>query len=238
MALMPSLVAALTAIAGAAAAAHLAVHPEPFSGPSAAVIAVGIVIYTVISVTGIALVRGRWARRLAIIVVVADLVVVAIGELDVLAWITLAAGLASLGGLVSRWLDGWFRLRPSATGPDPIAVVLLLGLGALAPAVGFASPAGLAAAHGVLGAAGFLLAWAYAKAQLWSLWAARLVLPIIALAAMVASPWPGAIALGAMTAALVRLAWSREALLAVQPIMPSLPGPRYGRVRTDESEAR
>jgi hypothetical protein len=236
MALIPSLVAALTAAAGAAAAAHLAVRPDPFSAPSATVIAVGLVVYTLIAVTGIALVRGRWARRLGIVVVVADLAVIAVGALDVLGWIALGSGLAALGGLVSRWLDGWFRLRPSATGPDPIAVVLLLGLGALAPAVGFASPAGLTTGHGILGAAGLLLAWAYANAHLWSLWAARVALPMVAVPAVVSSPWPGAIALGASTAALVWLAWSKEALLAVQPLMATLPGPRHGRPRPDRGE--
>lgn len=237
MVLIPSLIAALAAIAGAAAAAHLALRPEPFSGPSAAVIAIGIVVYTVITVTGVVLVRGRWARRLAIIVVIVDLVVVAVGELDLFGWIAIVAALAALGGLVGRWLDGWFRLRPSATGPDPLAVVLLLGLGALAPAVGFASPGRLTTAHGILGAAGVFLAWAYSKAQLWSLWAARIALPVVAVPAVVASPWPGALALAAGTATLVWVAWSREALLAVQPLMATLPGPRYGTAHTDEGEA-
>lgn len=237
MVLIPSLVAALTAIAGAAAAVHLVLRPDPFSGPSAAVIAVGIAVYTVIAVTGVSLVRGRWARRLAIVVVVLDLAVVAVGELDLFGWITIVAALGALGGLLGRWLDGWFRLRPSATGPDPLAVVLLLGLGALAPAVGLASPDRLTTAHGILGAAGLLLAWAYSKAQVWSLWAARIVLPVVALPAVLASPWPGALALAAGTAALVWLAWSREALLAVQPLMATLPGPRYGTARPEESEA-
>ncbi len=236
MAPIPTLVAVLTAFAGVAAAAHLAVSPDPFSPSSGAVIATGIVVYTIIAVTGVALVRGRWARRLAIVVVCTDLVVVATGTLDALGWISLVAGMGALGGLVSRWLDGWFRLRPSATGPDPRAVVLLLGLGALVPGVGFAAPNGLATAHGVLGAAGVLLAWSYSKAQLWSLWATRLALPFIALPAVGSSPWPGAVALASFAAVLVGLAWTREALLAVQPLMTSLPGPRQGRARPEPGE--
>jgi|GEM_PF-1844343 len=236
MALTPLLVAGSIAVAGAATAAHLATSPAPFSTSSAAVVAIGLVVYTTIAVTGVAVVRSRWAHRLSIVTVVADLAVVAIGEFDLAAWIALAAALAALGGLASRLVDGWFRKRRSATGPDSKAVLLLLGLGTLVPAVGVASPHTLMTAHGVLGSAGVILAWAYGKAQPWSLWAARLALPIVAAPAVIASPWPGGILLGVVTAALVALAWTSGAHLAVTPLLDQLSGPRPARVRPDDTD--
>jgi len=236
MAVSPSVVAALVGLAGAAAAVHLALAPDPFAGSSAAVIAIGIVLYTTIAVTGIMLVRGRWSRWLAVATVGLDLVVVAAAGMGVAAWVALAASLGALAGLTGRWLDGWFRLRASATGPDPRAVVLALGLFGLVPAVGLAAPSGLTTAHGVLGAAGVMLGWAYSKAHVWSLWAVRFLLPLAAVPAVLQSPWPGGIMLAAVTAALVALGWSREALLAVQPLATSLPGPRTLRPRAPDGE--
>lgn len=236
MPLIPALVAALVATAGTATTLHLAIAPDPFAGSAAAVIALGILLHTTISVTGLLIVRGRWARRLAATTVGVDLYVVAVSGMGAAAWIALVAALAALGGLAGRWLDGWFRLRPSATGPDPKAVVLVLGLLSLVPAVGFASPSGLETTHGVLGAAGVLLGWAYSKAQVWSLWATRLALPPIALLAALASPWPGALFLALLVAALTWLAWTGEAMLAVSPLVDRLPGPRRLGSRVAEGE--
>lgn len=232
----PSVVALLVVTAGGATAIHLAVSPDPFSGPSAAVIAIGIVLYTTISVTGIMLVRARWSRRLAMVTLGLDLIVVAISGMGTVAWIALAAALAGLAGLSGRWLDGWFRMRSSATGPDARAVILVLGLLGLVPAVGLCSPLELTTAHGVLGAAGVFLSWAYSKAQVWSLWAIRLVLPLVAVPALMSSPWPGAITLAALTAGLVILSWTREAMLAVRPMIANLPGPRKLRPQATDTD--
>lgn len=234
--LIPALVAAFVVLAGTATTLHLAIAPDPFAGSAAAVIAVGILLHTTISVTGILIVRGRWARRLAAATIGLDLYVVAVSGMGVAAWVALVAALTALGGLSGRWLDGWFRMRPSATGPDPKAVVLALGLLGLVPAVGIASPSGLETAHGVLGAAGVLLGWAYSKAQVWSLWATRLGLPLVSLPAVLASPWQGGVFLAVLVAVLTWLAWSREAMLAVSPLVDRLPGPRRLRSRITESE--
>ncbi len=230
----PHVAATAVVLAATALAVDLALSPAPLAPSSAAVVAIGVVIYSIITVVGLVLVRGNWARRLGIVVALTVIAVAAVAD-DYGAWSLLAtaAGLVALGSLAGRWLDGWIRGRPSATGPDPQAVVLLLGLLGLVPLVGLASPGGLEAAHGVLGAAGVLLTWGYGKAQLWALWAARLVLPVIVAAAAVVSPWLGAAALAAYGIGLGWLAWSREVRLAVQPMMDELPGPRPIRQRRD-----
>ena len=134
----------------------------------------------------------------------------------------------TLIGLAGPWLDGWIRKRPAAEGPGPRPLGVVFGLLALVPAVGIAAPSGLSAWHGVLGAAGVLLAWSYSRAQLWALWATRLTLPLIAIPAAVQGPWGGAAALLALVAMITAFAWTSEALLAVNPLMDRLPGPRLG----------
>ncbi len=222
----PFVIASLVGATGLATATHLAVAAEPFAASSAAVVAIGAVLFTLITVVGLTLVRGRWTRRLAIIVVVTELGVVAVGNLEPWAGLALIFGLTALSGLTGRWLDAWVRQRPSATGPDPLAVVLLLGLLGLVPAVGIAAPDGLDMAHGLLGAAGILLTWAYGKAQPWSLWTIRLVLPFLGVAAAMASPAAGAALLIAAAGGLTWLSWTTSARIAVQPLLDDPPGPR------------
>jgi hypothetical protein len=105
---------------------------------------------------------------------------------------------------------------------------------ALVPAVALSSPSGLEVAHGILGGSGLLLAWGYARAQLWALWGIRLVLPILALPALYVSPWPGKILLAVVVGITVGLSWTRDAFLAVAPLMERLPGPRVAAPRSGE----
>jgi hypothetical protein len=131
----------------------------------------------------------------------------------------------ALAGYLGPWLKGWVREQPAADGPGAKPTVLVLGSLGLVPLVAIASPAGLSVAHGVLASSALLLAWAYARANLWGLWGLRVVLPIVAVPAMLASPPAGAALIGLAVASLTWLAWSREARLAVQPLMERLPPP-------------
>ena len=81
-------------VAGAATAVHLATGDDVFAPSSAAVIALGVVMFTLIAMVGLLLVRGRWARVLAIVVALADLALVAV--------VGLAAWLLCLGEIILR----------------------------------------------------------------------------------------------------------------------------------------
>ena len=223
----PYVASALLVASAACASVHLALAPDPFAASSAAVIAIGAVLFTIITVVGLVLVRGRWARYLGLILGAGVIAVTAVTE-EIDAWAALAVlfGIAALGTLAGRWLDGWIRGRSSATGPPPQSVVLLLGLLGLVPLVGLASPSGLETAHGALGAAGILLAWGFGQAQTWALWAMRLVLPVLVVLAALASPLAGAVTLLVYGATLAWLAWTEEVRLSVQPLMETSPGPR------------
>ncbi len=212
-------------VAGAATAVHLATGDDVFAPSSAAVIALGVVMFTLIALVGLLLVRGRWARVLAIVVALADLALVAVVGLAAWGLVAAAAALVALGGLASRPIDGWLRQRPPADGPDGRAVALALGLLALVPAVGLAAPEGLSTAHGILGSAGVILGWAYSQAQPWAIWAIRLALPVVAVPAVLADPWQGGLALAMIVAVLVALAWTPQAYAATAPRPGPLPAP-------------
>lgn len=237
MVVPPFVIGFLVLVAGLAGAISVLVTPSDIAADSAAAIAIGIVILTTIALSGLLVARGRWSRRLATGLVVAEIALVAVIGIGPWGWVALVAGLGALAGLLGRWLDGWVRMRPSATGPDPNAVVILLGLIALVPAVGIASPSGLAPVDGLLGAAGIALAWGYSKAHLWALWGIRLALPVIAVPAMLTSPLPGALLVGGLVGLIVGYAWTKPALIAVQPLMDRLPGPRIGTARNGEPDA-
>ncbi len=229
----PFVVAGAVVVAGLATAAHVAVAGPPPASDSAAVIALGLLILTLVATAGLLVARGRWSRWLSAALAVTEAGIVAFTEPTGWGWLALAGALVALGGLAGRWLDGWLRPRPSATGPDPLAVALRLGLIALVPLVGLSSPSGLTTAHGLLGAAAVVLAWAYGKAKVWGLWGVRLGLLPLAVPAVLASPPIGAVARGAAVVTLVALSWTPTALRSVQPLMDSLPGPRKVTSRRD-----
>lgn len=229
---VPYIVAGALGLSTLAMAVHLGGAPEPFALSSAIVVAVGIVLFSVIAASGLLINRGRWSRVVSIVVAAAILVLAAVTEPGPWSILAVAASLVALFGLTGRWLSGWLRPRPSATGPGTKVVSLLLGTVALVPAVGIASPAGLETGHGILGAAGVLLAWGYSKAHQWALWGLRLVLPFVAIPAIVSSPPAGALLLAGQVGVLTGLAWTREARIAVSPVYDEPPGPRRGSPRS------
>ncbi len=205
---------------------HLAAAPEPFAVDAALSVALGILIFSVIAVAGILLSRGRWSRWLARAVVTAEALVFVATDPTVAGYTAAGITAAALVAIEGPWLDGWVRKRPSAEGPGPTPIGVVLGGLALTPIVGVASPAGLAVWHGILGAAGVLLAWSYARAMPWSLWAIRVALVPLAVPAIVLSPPAGAVLLSAAVITITALAWAKESFLAVHPMFDRLPGPR------------
>lgn len=223
----PHVIAATLFVAAGATAVHLAPGAGPFSQGSGFVLGIGFLIYGTIALAGLLLSRGRWSRRLALALAIACLLTSALtSPWTVGAVVATAASTLAIFGLAGRWLDGWIRRRPSAEGPGPLVMALVLGLIGLVPLVAVAAPTEITTWHGILGAAGIFLAWSYSRAQVWALWAIRVGLPVIAIPAIVRSPAVGVVVLVTTVGTLTVLSWSRVALLAVQPLMDRLPGPR------------
>jgi hypothetical protein len=226
---MPFLIAALVMAAGFAWTVHLVVSPEPWATDSALAIAIGTLVLSVLAMTSLLLGRGRWTRHFAAGLVVAELLIAIVADID--GWLVAAvifSGL-SLAGLGGPWLTGWLRKRPAAGAPGPRPLALAIGMFAIVPLVGLASPRGLEAAHGLAGALAILFSWGYLRGGSWALWGIRLAMPVILIATAVVSPPGGATVLLLAGAFLSYLAWTREARLAVDPLPTDLPAPRAPR---------
>lgn len=210
-------------------AAVLLADPDPLVTGAAVLITTGIVIYTLIAISGILLVRAPWARWLGLGTTIGALILTAITGFGS-AWAYLAA-LASLGaiaGLSGPWLRVWLRQRPGM-GPEQKAVALpIIALGAL-PVAGLAAWSGLTWLVVAAALLGPLAAWGYARAWRWGLWALRLGYPLVAIGAAAQVGLPGGLLLGAHAAVVAVLAWSAEASRAQLPIGGTLPAPRYRR---------
>lgn len=222
----PILISGLFATAQILWSMRLAIDPDPFTVGAAVLLISGIVVYTVIAVVGILLVRAPWARWLALYATVVTLVVGTLGGVgSFLSIAATAMSLFAVGGLTGPWLRIWLRQRPGA-GIDPAAVALpLLAIAAL-PLAGLASPEGLTVPAVATALLGPVLAWAYARALPWSIWAFRIVDPLLAIVAAFAAGGWGAVAFVVYGVAVSALAWSPGARDALSPVQASLPPPR------------
>lgn len=226
MPIAPLMTASLVAVAGLVWAAHIGFSPEPIAPTSAAAVAVGVVAFTAISVSGLLLVRAPWARRLGIATLSSAAIIGAATAFSPTAWVALASTLAAVGALSGPWLRVWLRRRPSVDGPGPEATGLALGAVAVVPLVGLAAPDGLSVALLVLAVIGGGLAWGYARARTWALWGLRLVLPAAAIAAAITAPPAGAVAVIAVVGTLTFISWTGPASAAIRGPTPPLPAPR------------
>jgi len=226
MARLPFFIPPLVAGSGFAWTVHLLVAPDPWAVDAGMAIAIGTLMFSLIAMAALLLSRGRWTRYFAAGVVTAELAIGIVAKIDAWAAVGIGLGGLALAGLGGPWLQGWLRERPAAGSPGYRPMTLAFGLLGLVPAVGLAAPAGLQPAHGVLGATGILLGWAYTRSRRWAIWSARFVIPVLIVGAAAASPTGGAVLLVVIGIGLTYLAWTREARLAVDPLPAVLPAPR------------
>jgi hypothetical protein len=217
----PFLIAAAVVAAALARAAGLLLDPDPFSAGSAAVIAAWFAVFGLITVTGFLVARARWARVAGLVLVAASLALGLVVPLGPLGWIALVAAGIALAGLAGPWpTRRWLRLLPSAQGPPPSAVALVLGLLGLPAIVALARPDGLGAADWIVVAAAPLLSWAVSRALAAGLWLVRLALPAAAAVAGIAAGLPGGPIVAAAGIALSALAWTPSVARSVSPLIP------------------
>jgi hypothetical protein len=212
--------------AGVAWAIHLVVSPEPWAVDSAIAIAIGILVLSIIAISGLLLSRGKWTRYFAAGLVGVQLLLVLVADVEPWMVAALVLSALALGGLTGPWFKGWLRERPAAGSPGAIPISLAIGAFTVVPLVGVAAPDGLGYAHGIAGGLGILTSWGYARGHLWALWSTRTALPAALVAAAMSSPMGGAALLLVAAAAIATLAWKREAQLAVDALPKNLPAPR------------
>ena len=232
----PVVIAASVVLASLAWALTLVFGSGPLADSAAALLAVDqLVVGTVVGV-GIVLARGRWTRRVAVLLLGGQALLGIVVNADgwwIGAVATTAIGIAAVAG---PWLGGWLRKLPRADGPPPRAIIMNLGLIALPSLVAVTGFAGVPVAGWLLSSFALAAAWAYSQAWLPALWVVRVALPFLGIAAAAALPWWGALVLGLAVTALTALAWSpevRQATLSpaaipvdLVPIPPELTPPQ------------
>jgi len=233
----PQAIAVLLVVGASLWALTLAIHvDDPFAMDSAVLVIVGLLMFALIVAVGLLIPRGRWARNLARGLLAAEVLLATVTPLSGWAMAALVATGLGIVGVQGRWLSGWLRRLPAADGPGLKPMLFILGLLALVPLLGVTSPGGVEIKQGLLGAAGIVIAWGYGKANLWAVWAGRLLLGPLAILAATSPTMPGAVLVLAGGIALTGLAWTKEVWLAANPLLDTLPGPRALRPRREGSE--
>lgn len=216
----PVVIAATVVLTSLAWALVLAFGSGPLAGSSAALLAVDLLILGTVVAVGTVLSRGRWTRRAAFALLGGQALIGVFFGVDGwwIAAVTLNA--IAIGLVAGPWLTGWLRKLPQADGPPPRAVSLILGLLAVPALVAATAPDSVGAGGWVLSGFSLAAAWAYSRAWLPALWAARVALPILGVAAIAGLSWLGVLALGLGVAMLTVLAWSPDTLRATMATRP------------------
>ena len=217
---VPLAAAILNLIAGLAWGARLTFGATPWNNAESAMLAADLVVVTAIAVVATLLSPSRWVRNLTAALGVSWGALAVTLTVDPL-WAI--GGSAAVSGVALSWAkasDGWFR---GATKPDRVptrAAVLALLLLALPGAIAATGLEQVTRIGWVLAGVSLALAWTYTRAIAPTLWILRLVVPIVGSAAVIGlQPGAGA-ALGLVVAVLTWLAWTPDARLAVQPLLP------------------
>lgn len=202
-------------------AARLVAGPGPWATDAAAVLAVDLVVLAAVALVGMLVAGGRWARRLALGVVLGGAALAVALPADGLWTAGLAVSAIAVAGLAGTGMKGVVRERAAAAGPPTAAVVLPLLLLAVPGLVAAARPDGLGGADWTAAATAAVAAAVYAKASPGALVLVRVVAPLAAVAGGVAGGLPGGLVPVAAGVGVAALAWTRGARVAVRPLVES-----------------
>lgn len=209
---------------GAIWAVRLILAPGPFAASSGTLLGLDLLVVSVAAAGGMVMSRGRWARNLGWLVVVAELVLAAVMDLDAWGWVALGATLATVVLLSGPWLSGFLRQLPPAEAPPLAAVFLALGLLVIPGVVAVSAPAGLEPIHWTAAGVSTICAWSYSRAHQLGLWAARMLVPLLLFLASASLSPPGWGVLIAGGLVVLALAWSRPASQAIYALVPTTTG--------------
>ena len=203
------LVAGLPLVAALAWTIALIADSDPFGAVAALLIGVGILTMSTVSVVGMTIAGGRWARRLALASVASGLIIAVMRPIDGF-WVAGLAGSAAAGSVMFiPQVTSRVRRLPAAAGPPQAAVVAPLLLLAAPFLIGIASDQPPALPALTIGLSAPITAFVFSRVIPGGLVALRLLWPALAI---VLSPLLGMPA-GAVSAALGALV----ALVAWRP---------------------
>ncbi len=215
------LVCLLAAVSGVAS---LIADPGPIARSAAAMIALGLAIGALVSLSGIVLARAPWGLVSATLVVVAAMAAAAVGE-SALIWPTVALGATALVGLHGPWLALWLRKGKLVEAPGPVPIALT-SIGAVAYfVVGVCAWQGASLSHWIAATSATLAAVLFGRGNRIGLWSLRTVVPALVMWAAFATTIPGAVVLALAGVTTAIAAWLPAARRTTTVITPPLPEP-------------
>jgi len=212
----------------------LAITPDPFSASSVALISIGLLGSTAVTLSGFLLVRAPWGRFGLVLVVAVSVLVAATNGTDA-SYGALIIGAISIVGLAGPWLRFWVRQQPVPDGLNATVMALIL-VAPVAPIV--VGVAAFDTAHWAQWASAFAIVTAsflFGRGVLGTLWLMRIFIPMASIPAILVSPIPTVFVLVGSVAVATAAAWMPSARQATALPPPVLPTPRPPRKEPDNA---
>lgn len=217
----PGLSVVSLVVSGLAVAGLLVLGHIELPAGSARLAALGWIVAMTVTVAGLSVGRGRWARRHGWLLLACSIPLLVVAQPRDVWW--LASGIAVSAAAVAlalpsvtSWLESVDRRAPL---PKP-ALVLMLALVDVPLVVGLVHTDGMGAGPVVGAASAMAAGWAYSRAWVTALWIIRLGTPGFVVAWGWGAPWWGWAIVATLGTVVLLAAWRGEALLAAQPLEP------------------
>ena len=210
--------ALLLAAAGIAWAIRLVFGTSALAQDAAGLGAAGLVLLHTVFAVGATLATSRWVATGATLLLGVDLLLANTLDVDVAWWVAVVAMSAAV---ILLWRRRNVEAMAGSVRPDrvpPPATALAISLASLPLLVSGTRPDGVNLAGWILAIFGVIVGWAYMRALIPALWAARIVLPALGIWATIGLEIGPAIAALAGVAIVVGLAWTPQALRAARPL--------------------
>lgn len=211
------LLAVTPLVAAVAWTVALIVDGGPFDSTSVFLICIGLLGMGAISVVGIIVAGGRWARWLGLVVVGATALLAVVRPFDTL-WVvglvttSLAGASLFLASVTSR-----VRKLPAAAGPPPMVVVVPLTLLGIPFVLGIAANDSTPWLTLVVGLTAPLAAFVYSRVLPGGLLAVRILWPALAIIAAYPMGSPGGFVSASLGVLVAALAWNPMVKTAFHP---------------------
>ena len=216
---------ALPLVAALAWILALVVDAGPLGSEGALLAGVGLVTIAAVSVVGMTVTGGRWARRLAMVSVGAGLIIAVIRAIDGYWIAATAASIVAGSVLFLPGLSRRIRKLPAAAGPPQTAVLLSLGLLTVPFVLGVVAAGDAAWPELAIGLTAPLFAFFYARVIPGGLLGVRVIWPVFALGVFPLLSTPANWVTVVLSVGIAALAWRPEVKASFHP--PRETGTRY-----------